>query len=107
MSLLRLLLVTVLLMCLPFSGYAAEHIHASVNKHAELLQGIWYSAEGEITFNANGTMSYKGRRYYCAIASGTIQLSKKHHTSLIPYRISDDKLILTTGGEETVYSRNR
>lgn len=102
-----LLFATLLFMGMSASAYAAQRPHTALNKHAELLRGTWYSAEGEITFNANNTLIYKGKRYYCAIASGTIQLSKKRSTSMIPYRISDDKLILTVNGKETVYSRNR
>lgn len=87
------------------SGYAAEHGHMPVNKHAQLLEGTWAGAEGEITFAAHNIVIYKGKRYLGAIASGTIQLSKRRGSRIIPYRISDDKLILTVDGNQTVYSR--
>jgi len=100
-----LLFSTLLMLVGSGSSYAAERGHMPVNKHAQLLQGTWAGAEGEITFAAHNIVIYKGKRYLGAIASGTIQLSKKRSTRMIPYRITDDKLILTVDGKQAVYSR--
>lgn len=108
MSVLRRCLLLLLLLSMPTwsaGSYAAEGGHMPVNKHAQLLQGTWAGAAGEITFAAHNIVIYKGKRYLGAVASGTIQLSKKRGSRIIPYRISDDKLILTVDGNQEVYSR--
>ncbi len=75
-----------------------------LNKHLAKLLGTWTSAGGDVTFNSNGTIVYKGRKSYCAIAQGTIQISKKKVTQILPYRYLDGKLLITDSGEETTYT---
>jgi hypothetical protein len=103
-----LLLAALLLMGLSGSGFAAERSHGTVTKTEKSLRGTWYSTEGTITFKDNGTISYKGKRYYYAVSNGgMIQLSGKHSMNAIPYQLSGGKLTLTVKGKATVYSRKR
>ncbi len=107
MSSLRVML---LLAALGMSGFAvssdAETQPATVlNKHLEKLLGTWTSNEGEVTFNTNSTIVYKGKKYYCAIAQGTIQISKHKVTTILPYRFLEGKLLITDGGTVTTYTR--
>jgi hypothetical protein len=77
-SRLLLLLVALLLMGLADSSFAAERFHGTVTKTEKSLRGTWYSAEGTVTFRDNGTINYKGKRYYYAVSNGgMIQLSGK------------------------------
>jgi hypothetical protein len=103
-----LLLAALLLMGLSGSGFAAERSHGTVTKAEKSLRGTWYSAEGTITFKDNGTINYKGKRYFYAISNGgMIQLSGKHSSNAIPYQLAGGKLTLTVDGKATVYSRQR
>ena len=103
-----LLLAALLLMGLSDGGFAAERPHGTVTKAEKSLRGTWYSAEGSITFKDNGTITYKGKRYYYAVSNGgLIQLSGKHSTNAIPYQLAGGKLTLTVDGKATVYSRKR
>lgn len=85
--------------------HAAEPQVTVLNRHLAKLLGSWSSAEGEVTFNANGTLVYKGHKDFCAIAQGTIQISKRHTSVILPYRFVDDKLLITDGGTVTTYTR--
>jgi hypothetical protein len=103
-----LLLVTLLLTGLSDGSFAAERSHGTVTKEEKSLRGTWYSTEGSITFKDNGTINYKGKRYYYAVSNGgMIQLSGKHSSNAIPYQLSGGKLTLTIDGKSTVYSRKR
>jgi len=103
-----LLLAALLLMGLSEGGFAAERSHGTVTKAEKSLRGTWYSAEGTITFKDNGTINYKGKRYFYAISNGgMIQLSGKHSSNAIPYQLAGGKLTLTVDGKATVYSRQR
>jgi hypothetical protein len=102
------LLTTLLLLGLSSVSFAAERFHGTVTKTERALRGTWYSAEGSITFKNNGTLHYKGKRYFYAITNGgLIQLSGKHSSNAIPYQLSGGKLTLLIDGEEKVYSRKR
>lgn len=76
-----------------------------LNKHLVKLIGTWTSAEGEVSFNANNTLIYKGQKNFFAVAQGTIQISKKKTTQLLPYRFIDGQLIITDAGHATTYTR--
>jgi hypothetical protein len=76
-----------------------------LNKHLAKLIGTWTSSEGEVTFNTNNTLVYKGHKSFFAIAQGTIQISKKKTTQLLPYRFTDGQLIITDAGHATTYAR--
>jgi hypothetical protein len=103
-----LLLAALLLMGLSHGGFAAERFHGTVTKAEKSLRGAWYSAEGTITFKDNGTINYKGKRYFYAISNGgMIQLSGKHSSNAIPYQLAGGRLTLTVDGKATVYSRKR
>jgi hypothetical protein len=103
-----LLLAALLLMGLSEGGFAAERSYGTVTKAEKSLRGTWYSAEGTITFKDNGTINYKGKRYFYAISNGgMIQLSGKHSSNAIPYQLAGGKLTLTVDGKATVYSRQR
>jgi hypothetical protein len=101
-----LLLAALLLMGLSDGGFAAGRSHGMVTKAEKSLRGTWYSAEGSISFKDNGTINYKGKRYYYAVSNGgLIQLSGKHSMNAIPYQLSGGKLTLTVDGKATVYLR--
>ena len=107
MSSLRVML---LLAALGMSGFAvnsdAEAQPVTVlNKHLGKLLGTWTSTEGEVTFNTDSTIVYKGKKHFCAIAQGTIQISKHKVTTVLPYRFLEGKLLITDGGSVTTYSR--
>lgn len=90
------------------NSYAADHSRAGAVTPSAAIKGAWHSAKGSLTFNANGTIIYKGKRYYYAVSSGNaIQLSGKHGSLMIPYQLVGGKLILTTDGKATVYTRRR
>ena len=102
--------VILMLAALGMTGLAVtSHAEAPpgmmLNKHLEKLLGTWSSAEGSVTFNANSTIVYQGKKYFCAIAQGTIQISKRKTTSILPYRFQDGKLLITDGGSVTTYTR--
>lgn len=87
-------------------GHAAERPGAAAGKPAKSLAGTWDSAEGAITFKANGTVDYEGKRYYYAATNGgLIQLSRKGNSRAIPYQLSGGKLTLTVNGKARVYFR--
>ncbi len=103
-----LLLAALFLMGLSDGCFAAQRSHGMVTKAEQSLRGTWYSAEGSITFKDNGTINYKGKRYYYAVSNGgLIQLTGKHSSNAIPYQLAGDKLTLTVDGQATVYSRQR
>lgn len=103
-----LLLVVLLLLGLSDGGLAAERSYGAVTKAEKSLRGTWYSASGAITFKDNGTIYYKGKRYFYAVSNGgMIQLSGKHSVNAIPYQLAGDKLTLMEKGRATVYSRKR
>ena len=102
-----LLLAAVLLFSLA-DGSFAEPSHGMVTKAERALRGTWYSANGAITFRNNGTIHYKGKRYFYAVSNGgIIQLSGKNSMNAIPYQLYGDKLTLMENGKATVYTRNR
>ena len=103
-----LLLSALLLTGLPAGGIAAERSHGMVTKAESSLRGTWYSAEGAITFRSNGTVKFKGKRYFYAVSNGgMIQLSGNRSSNAIYYQLADDQLTLTMDGRSTVYSRKR
>jgi len=104
-----LLLLSVLLLTgLLTGGFAAERSHGMVTKAESSLRGTWYSAEGAITFRSNGTVKFKGKRYFYAVSNGgMIQLSGNRSSNAIYYQLADDQLTLTMDGRSTVYSRQR
>ena len=110
----RILLITMLLH-IGFSvaglsgiGYAAAETRAGSGKPSASIIGTWHSANGSLTFNANSTIMYKGKRYYYAVSSGgLIQLTRKNSSLTIPYQLAGGKLILTTNGKPTVYNRKK
>ncbi|MDO8263380.1 MAG: hypothetical protein Q7T21_09145 [Gallionella sp.] len=90
------------------NGYAAGHSHAMSAMPSAAIKGTWHSAKGTLTFNANGTIIYQGKRYYYAVSNGgTIQLTGKHGSRTLPYQLSGGKLTLTVDGRATVYTRRR
>ena len=105
MILLRGLLLSAMLfsLCWPGTGQAATRLTSAS------LTGTWYNAQGKtLTFRANSTIIYQGKRYYYAVSSGGfIQLKGKHGDLAIPYRLTGGKLALTEGGETTEYRRKR
>jgi len=103
----RLMLIALfVVMGLTSSVYAAERSGAALSKPAKSLTGTWYGTEGAITFKANGTIDYDGKRYYYAVTNGgLIQLSRKGSNRAVPYHLSGGKLILTVNGKSQVYSR--
>ncbi len=89
-------------------GYAAEQSRVRSGQPSALIKGTWHSAKETLTFNANGTVIYKGKRYYYAVSSGgTIQLTGKRGSLTIPYQLTGGKLTLTVDGKATVYARRR
>ncbi len=108
------LLLASLLIALPVSGlhqscYAAEHARPASGKPSDMIKGTWVSAHETLTFNANGTIVYRGKRYYYAVSSGgAIQLTGRTGSSLtIPYTLVGNKLTLTVDGKATTYTRRR
>ncbi|HTN93461.1 MAG TPA: hypothetical protein VMJ33_02660 [Gallionella sp.] len=103
-----LILAALLLLGLSNAGFASERSHAMVTKAEKALRGTWYSATGSITFKNNGTINYKGKRYFYAVSNGgIIQLSGEHSANAIPYQLYGEKLTLMENGKATVYTRNR
>ena len=89
-------------------SYASERSHGMVTQAEKSLRGTWHSATGSITFKDNGTIKYKGKRYYYAVSNGGfIQLSGKNSERTIPYQLYGDKLTLIENGKATVYLRKR
>jgi hypothetical protein len=102
------LLAALLFMGFSIGGFAAQRYDGMVTKEDRSLRGTWYSAKGALTFKNNGTINYKGRRYYYAVSNGgLIQLSGKHSVNAIPYQLAGGKLTLMENGRTTVYSRKR
>lgn len=103
-----LLLAALLLLGLSNGSIAAERSYGMVTKTERSLRGTWYSATGTITFKDNGTIHYKGKRYFYAVSNGgIIELSGKNSVNAIPYQLADDKLTLIENGKAIVYSRKR
>lgn len=106
-----LLYVTLIFAGLSVTGlsgicYAAEAPRVVASKPSASIKGTWHSAKETLTFNANGTIVYKGKRYYYAVSSGgTIQLTGKRGSLTIPYQLAGGKLTLTVDGKATVYTR--
>ena len=103
------LLATLMIVGLSDGAIAARQAHHGFATKADrLLRGTWYSSEGAITFKANGTVHYQGRRYFYAVSNGgLIQLSGKHRSNAIPYQLAGGKLTLMENGEEVVYTHKR
>lgn len=107
-----MLFVAAMTIAVPVAGlsrdvHATEHVRTASNKPSDMIKGTWYSAKDRLTFNPNGTIIYKGKRYYYAVSSGgTIQLTGKRGSSLtIPYHLVGNKLTLTIDGKAIVYTR--
>lgn len=95
-------------MGLPGNGYAAEQARHMAAKPSAAIKGTWRSAKETLTFNADGTAIYRGKRYYYAVSTGgTIQLTGKHGSATIPYQLAGGKLTLTVDGKSTVYTRKQ
>jgi len=105
----RLLLPAILFfLCLSNGSVAAQGSHGFATKEELSLRGTWYSAKETLTFKKNGTIKYKGKRYYYAVSNGgLIQLTGKRSSNAIPYQLSGGKLTLTVQGKSTVYTRTR
>ena len=103
-----LLLAALLLLGLSDVSIAAERSYGMVTKTERSLRGTWYSATGSISFKDNGTIHYKGKRYFYAVSNGgIIELSGKNSVNAIPYQLTGDKLTLIENGKAIVYSRKR
>lgn len=108
-----LMLATLLFFAISVIGlsgksYAAEHSRERPGRLSDVIKGTWHSAKETLTFNANSTVIYKGKRYYYAVSSGgTIQLTAKSGSLTIPYHLAGGKLTLTVDGKSTVYTRKR
>lgn len=103
-----LLLSTLLLAGLPAGGIAAERSHGMVTQAESSLRGTWYSTAGPVTFRSNGTVKFRGRRYFYAVSNGgMIQLSGNNSSNAIYYQLASDQLTLTMDGRSTIYSRKR
>jgi hypothetical protein len=103
-----LLLAALFLIGLSEASFASQRSHGMVTKAERSLRGTWYSAKGALTFKGNGTVNYKGKRYYYAVSNGgLIQLSGTHSVNAIPYQLAGGKLTLMENGRATVYSRKR
>jgi hypothetical protein len=103
-----LLLSALLFAGLPAGGIAAERSHGMVTKAESSLRGTWYSTEGPVTFRSNGTVKFRGKRYFYAVSNGgMIQLSGNNSSNAIYYQLADDRLTLTMDGRSTVYLRKR
>ncbi|MEO8331408.1 MAG: hypothetical protein ABI479_03180 [Gallionella sp.] len=105
----RLLLIAMfVLMGLNGSGHAAERSRAAAGKPVKSLTGTWYGAKSSITFKADGTTIFEGKRYYYAVTNGgLIQFSKKNSSRAVPYQLSGGKLTLMVNGKPQVYTRKR
>ena len=104
----RGLLLLAMLFSLLFSLGWSGNVHAA-NITSASITGTWSSAQGKtLTFRANGTINYHGKRYYYAVSSGGfIQLKGKDSDLSIPFQLARGKLTLTEGGKTTVYRRRR
>jgi hypothetical protein len=103
-----MLLAALLLVGISDGSFAAQRSGGMVTKEEKALRGTWYSAKGTLTFKDNGTINYKGRRYYYAVSNGgLIQLTGRHSSNAIPYELAGGKLTLTADGRTTVYTRKR
>jgi hypothetical protein len=101
-------LAALLLLGLSDGSIAAERSYGMVTKAERSLRGTWYSATGSITFKDNGTIHYRGKRYFYAVSNGgIIELSGKNSVNAIPYQLAGDKLTLIENGKAIVYSRKR
>jgi hypothetical protein len=108
LSRILLLLAALLLTGLTGASFAAQRSHGMVTNAEKSLRGTWHSATGTLTFKDNGTVNYKGKRYYYAVSNGgLIQLSGKNSVNAIPYQLAGGKLTLMENGRATVYSRKR
>ncbi|MBI3479977.1 MAG: hypothetical protein HY016_06425 [Nitrosomonadales bacterium] len=108
MSFLRYSLLALSLLAFSGSGFAAERPHGTVSKAEQSVRGTWYSAEDSLTFKDDGTIIFKGKRYYYAVTNGgLIQLSGKHSSNAIPYQLAGGKLTLRIDGQPTVYLRHK
>lgn len=103
-----LLFAALLFIGLSGNGHAAGQFHAGSGNSSTQIKGTWQSAKSTLTFRADGTIIYKGKRYYYAVSNGgTIQLTGTHGSMTIPYFFNAGKLILMIDGKETVYTRRR
>lgn len=103
-----MLFAALLLIGLSNGNVAAQGSHGFATKEELSLRGTWYSAKGTLTFKDNGTINYKGKRYYYAVSNGgLIQLTGRHSSNAIPYQLAAGKLTLTADGKSTVYTRKR
>jgi len=103
-----LLPAVLLLICLSAVSVAAQRTHEMATREELSLRGTWYSEKETLTFKDNGTIHYKGNRYYYAVSNGgLIQLTGKRSSNAIPYQLSGGKLTLTVHGKSTVYTRTR
>ena len=101
----RWLMLFAMLFSLGWSGSG----QAATKLTSASLAGTWSNTKGKtLTFMANGTINYQGKRYYYAVSNGgIIQLKGRHGERTIPYQLSSGKLTLTEGGVATIYRRKR
>jgi len=101
----RWLFLLAMLFSLGWSGNS----HAAIKLTSASLAGTWQNERGiKLTFGKNGTISYRGKKYYYAVSSGGyIQLKGKQGDLTIPCQYINGKLTLTENGDATVYKRRR
>jgi hypothetical protein len=105
MSIARRLLVSAMLLFAVLVGPG----YAEVTSPSSAVVGTWYNEHGaKLTFRANGTIVYRGKRYYYAVTNGgIIQLKGRRGEVTIPFTLAGGKLTLTEDGEKSVYKRKR
>ncbi len=105
MSYSRWLIMLEIILSLAWSGNS----HSGPNPPSKSIAGTWYNSKGSaMTFKADGTINYHGKRYYYAVSNGgIIQLKGRQGEMTIPYQLSKGKLTLTEGGQATIYRRKK
>lgn len=107
-SRLAILFAVLLSMGMSDASFATQRSHGTVTKAEQSLRGTWYSSRGSITFNDNGTIHIKGKRYFYAVSNGgMIQLSGNRSSNAMAYQLSGGKLTLTIDGQKTDYFRKK
>ncbi len=102
--------VLLMLMCAAMSlasvaSRAESQSPPMINKYAEKLLGTWTSPSGEVTFNPNSTIVYKGKKHFCAIAQDNIQINRHKIIVNLPYHFLNGNLVVTDNHVATTYTR--